>query len=273
MEKIKKDQFVIAYLPIITRTQTVLAHANYLAKMLNKGLILLHICDEKYSSISPEEAEQTLKDLANFPNTSYCTLKGNTEKIIANLPNLLNSVVIVTEVDPNTKKNSPIHPKNILKNFADCSTAWLTVQPNITPLYKDIALTTDYTRESKEKLVWASYYARFGESNIHVLYQDYKDEGLHKLWYSNMLFLHKLYNSLNITYQPHPIIGKSSNADKDALPYMKNNHISLLVTVTTPTRSLLDHILTKPELHTIQNKEKIPIMFINPRKDLYILCD
>ena len=273
MEKTKKDQFVIAYLPDIDKCDTVLAHAKALSKMLDKGLILLHICDTKYSSLTTNEAELKLKNLINNTNENYCAIKGKTKEIIEELPTMLNGVVVVAEVDPLSASKSPNNPKTIIKNFSTCKIAWLTIQPNTKPEYQQIALTVDFHRESKEKYVWASYYARFGNSKIHVLYQDYKDNGLHTKWYNNMLFLHKLYTNLGIGFAPHPVNGNSASVDMDALPYMAQHQINLLVTVTTKEKDFFDNIFGAAENKIIKNQQKIPILFLNPREDLYVLCD
>ena len=273
MEKTKKDQFVIAYLPNLDHYDTVLAHAKALSQMLNKGLILLHICDSKYSSLSTEQAEVKLKSLITSSHESYCAINGKTKEIIEELPTLLNGVVVVAEVNPSSKQKSPSNPKTVIKNFATCKIAWLTVQPNIQPNYQQIAITVDFHRESKEKYVWASYFARFNKSLIHVLYQEYKDNGLHMKWYNNMRFLHKLYTNLEITFSPHPIQGDSASVDKDALPFMKQHNINLLVTVTTKEKDVFDQLFGAAENRIIKNSQQIPILFLNPREDIYVLCD
>jgi nucleotide-binding universal stress UspA family protein len=55
--KEKKDQFVIAYLADLDNPDTVLTHAVALARMLGKGLILLHISDPRYTDLTPTRQE------------------------------------------------------------------------------------------------------------------------------------------------------------------------------------------------------------------------
>ena len=281
-QKKGKDQFVIAYITDFDNCIPVINYAKELARVINKGLILLYICDSKYSDIQTDSAEQRLKAMCSEINsakasmhTSYCTLCGKTSEIITMLPNLLNAVAIVAEVDENAKRSDPRNKRQILKNFAECKTAYIAVPKDLNeaPTYRNIALTIDFKRESKEKLLWASYFARFNNSSVYVLYQDYKDEFLRNKWYDNMKFLYKLFNDLNIKFIPTPMSGESTYPDTNALEQKDTPQLDLMISVTTKDRDLAEIITGVQENKTIVNSAHIPILFLNPRKDLYVLCD
>ena len=61
--KEKKDQFVIAYLNNLDFAKTCIEHSVQIAKILNKGLILLHIYDPLLTKVGVDEAESKLKEL------------------------------------------------------------------------------------------------------------------------------------------------------------------------------------------------------------------
>lgn len=273
----KKDQFIIANIADLEQSQAVCEYARYMAQRLRKGLILLHICDKRYATEDAAQAEaqlQALQQSIHYDQVSYCVLSGTTKETIETIPTLLNGVLIVTAIDPSASSRSPLYPKRVLKDFSTCKTAYLTIRTTApAPHIAHVALTIDFHRESKEKLIWSSYFARFGGSSLHVLYHDYKDEGLRQKWYNNMLFLHKFYTSLGITFAPHIVAGKAANVDADALPFIKESNFDLLVSVTTNEKDLLDSLLGTQEQRTIQNSEEIPVLFLNPRDDLYVLCD
>ena len=283
-EKQKKDQFIIAYIADFERPETVCSYAVYLAKMLNKGLILLHIFDMRHTKVTTEEGESKLIELqkrlkeANPEiQITYCSLKGNTREIITALPTLLNAVVIVAQVDKHASRKSAMSRKNLLNNFSDCKTAYLVAQEPLTDTTRmqDVATAIDFKKESKDKLIWSSYFPRFGKSRMHILYYDYKDEFLKNKWYANMKQLHKLYSSLNIEFIPEIIKSKSSSTymDVNALKQASQNGYGLLISVTTKEKDGLEFFIGVQDNRTIVNKEKIPILFINPREDLYVLCD
>lgn len=277
MAEKKKDQFVIAYLPDFEHCNIVMSHALSLARMLDKGLILLHISDSRYGS-DIAEAEQRLQQLQQqttaLQSISYISLKGDTQLIVEALPTKLNGVVAVAAVDAQAGRKNPYSPKEVLRNFANSKIAYLTVQkPFEKEHYNHIALSIDFHRESKEKLIWSSYFGRFDHSTIHVLYHDYKDEGLRQKWYNNMQFLNKFYSNLGLSFVPS-IVEKGKDAtDADAIPFSAQKGFDLLVSVTTKEKDMIDNLLGAQESRSIKNKEHLPILFINPRNDIYVLCD
>ena len=178
-----KDQFVIACLADLSMNDIVVSHACFLAQMLNKGLILLYVEDPHYKGPTIAEAEPILKAIeASHPEThpAHVAMKGNTREIIDALPTLLNGVIAVAGVNPQNRRNNPTHPRQVLHNFASCKIAYLTVQEPLIKNedYHDIAYSIDFRKESKEKLIWASYFARFNQSTLHMLHYDYRDEGI-----------------------------------------------------------------------------------------------
>lgn len=279
-KKEKKDQFIIAHIADLGQTETVLSYGTYLAAKLHKGLILLYICDPKYTQLTTSDAEGKMKDLvASLPESgvvaSYAVLKGATREVVAALPTLLNAVVVVAQVDKHARRRSPLSRKSILKNFADCRAAFLVAQE---PLkrgadIKDVAMAVDFKKESKDKFIWSSYFPRFFGAMMHILYYDYKDQFLHSKWYANMTQLHKLYSDLGISFQPHIIGSKSTYQDINALRYAAEQGYGLFVAVTTKEKDGLEFFIGVQEQRTVTNRWHIPILFLNPREDLYVLCD
>ena len=281
-EKEKKDQFIIAYLADTRQPEAVLSYAVYMSQKLGKGLVLLHICDPKYSTLTTAEAETRLQELVaqtaaqhSDISCTYAALKGKTIDIINALPTLMNAVLIVAQVDRHARRHSALHKKSVLKNFANCRTAYLTVQKPLSAAsqMQDVATAIDFKKESKDKLIWSSYFPRFCGSTMHILYYDYKDQFLHSKWYANMQQLHKLYTGLDVTLQPHIIGSKSTFPDTEALRFAHEQGYGMLICVTTKERDTLEFFIGTQEMRTITNRYRIPILFLNPREDLYVLCD
>ena len=137
----------------------------------------------------------------------------------------------------------------------------------------DIAFSVDYKKESKEKLIWASYFARFNASTMHVLYYDYRDEGLRYKWYSNMQFMHRFFSNLSLTFAPHVLQRRTNFSDVSALNYAQENEYGLFIAVTTNERDGAEFFIGVQEDRIIVNRHRIPVLFINPRDDIYVLCD
>ncbi|MBR1793017.1 MAG: hypothetical protein IJ764_05195 [Bacteroidales bacterium] len=277
------DQFVIAYLAHPDKADTIISHALPLAQMLRKGLILLYVEDPRYGGLSTSEAEPLLSAHAKrlreqHADTNFCALRGDTKEIITALPMMLYGVVVVAEADTHAPRRTPTHPKQVLRNFAESKIAYLTVQQPRLPEqhFANVALTIDYRRESKEKLIWASYFARFNNSQLHILSQTYRDEGLHNMWRDNIRFMEKIFSSLGITsFSRHQYTSKGPFAEPHAAEYAAEQGYELLISTTTDIRDRdnLELIIGTAEQRVVRNPGRLPILFLNPRDDLFVLCD
>lgn len=277
---IQADQFIIGCLYDIKHTNIVVSHSMALAKMIHKGLILLYIEDPQYNNPSKDTILPELQQLCEtlrctYADVNYCALKGKTKDIVNILPTRLNGIVAVTEIDKRATRKNGNNPRTVLRNFSDSKIAYLTAQEPYRGQMNDIALTIDFSKESKDKMLWASYYARFNKSNVHILHEKYKDEGLKLKWHYNMKFLDKIFNGLKLTYIKEPFIRKTAFIDVCALEYSQNKGYDLFISVTRDTRAIdpLEFIIGTQEQRTIKNPYHIPVLFINTKNETYILCD
>ena len=136
--------------------------------------------------------------------------------------------------------------------------------------YMHILLPLDIERQNKEKALWAGYFSRFYGSGIHILYPKYKDEGLAKLVYDNVAFVEKLYENLEVTYEKHEI-QPQNYLDAYALEFAPQVQAGASVIMMTRYYTLGD-ILTGPRERKIIGRSELPILCINQRDDLYVLC-
>ena len=275
-----KDQFVIAYLSDLSMNQAVVSHACHLARMLNKGLILLYIEDKRFHLPPVNEVEKTLLQIeAAHPDVhpAHVAIKADSKEIIDALPTLLNGVIAVAGVNPRAPLGSPTRPRRVLKLFSQCKIAYLTVQAPLTDpaAYNSVAFSIDFNKESKEKLIWASYFARFNHSQLSMIHFQYSDSGLHYKWHNNILFMDKFFAGLNVSYNAIPINGKPVYPETAVCRAAAESGCGLLISVTTDSRNrdVLEWFAGVQEDRTIRNPHLLPVLFINPRNDIYVLCD
>ena len=264
----KKDQFIIACLDSAADAAAVLPYARHCAQRLHKGLLLLNV--------SKEGDNDWLKDFG----LPYIGLKGDWKTAVDGLPTRLGGVLAIVAVDPAAPRRQLAHPTTLLATFSDCKIAYLVVPAAHaalpTPHWPETAaLTLDHRRESKEKLIWSSYFPRFFDSRLQVLIPDYRDAGLREKISNNIQFLKKIYKSLNIEYTLssfHSSLSTTHSLDRQAL---KHGGFDLLVAMTTDPRDryLGDWLLGAPECRLLAHAGGIPLLFLNQRDDLYVLCD
>ncbi len=272
----KRDQFVIACLENAESATRVLPYARYCAARLNKGIILLNV--------SKDGNNEWLKQFG----LPYIGLKGDWKTAIDGLPTAFGGVLAVTAVDTKADRQSISNPTTLLKVFSDCKIAYLIVGGS--PKEKLAAdwpqcsfLTLDHRRESKEKLIWGSYMVRFFGSQLTVATPDYKDDGFREKVHNNTLFLKKIYSSLNINYRTtsfplstlkHPDLELLRTANIfEAAP--ADNRLLIAMSTDKRDRDLGDIIGGPPErkLLIAAANRTIPLLLINQRDDLYVLCD
>ena len=275
-----KDQFVIAYLADLSMAHEVVTHATHLARILNKGLILLYVEDTKYGNATVADAtpdilkiEAALTDI----RPAHVILKGRTHDVVNALPTRLNGVVAVAGVNAHAKHGSATHPREGLRAFAECKIAYLTVQSALphNGTYSRVGYGIDFRKESKEKLIWASYFARFNKSRLLMLHYDYTDEGLRSKWSNNIRFMNKFFRGLGVEYEQQSVTGRALFPETLICDAAAQSGCGMLISVTTDTRDLdvLEWFAGTQEQRTIRNADHLPVLFLNPRDDIYVLCD
>ena len=180
-----------------------------------------------------------------------------------------NTAMLVIGIDK-TAKEGLFSVKKALKFIRQSRFPVMTVTETVedTTRYKNILLTLDIERQNKEKALWAGYFSRFYGSVIHILYPEYKDEGLAKLVRDNVDFVEKLYENLEISYDKYPV---PSQSHLDAYALTDTHESGALVIMMTRYYTLGD-ILTGPRERKIIGQTGLPVLCINQRDDLYVLC-
>lgn len=274
-----KDQFVIAFLADLSMCDAVVSHASYMAEMLNKGLILLYVEDPKYRNASYQDASHTIESIESrlaHLKPAHVAMKGNVREVINALPTMLNGVVAVAGVSPHAKRGSLTHPYQVLRLFSECKIAYLTVQEPLQSRhqYDTVGYGVDFRKESKEKLIWASYFARFNHSRLHMYHFNYTDEGLHSKWHNNILFMNKFFKGLSVSYEDRVVAGRALFPET-IVCQAAAQECGLLISVTTDTRDLdiIEWFAGVQESRTIRNSQRMPVLYLNPRNDIYVLCD
>ncbi len=264
MEKKKKDQFVIACLEKESDAATVLPIARHCAARLGKGLFVLNV--------SKEGDNDWIK---NF-GLPYIGLKGDWKTAVDGLPTVMGGVLAITAVDINASRTSITNPTTLLRTFADCKIAYLVVSGQWSMASDQWPQATyfslDHRRESKEKLIWASYMVRFFGSKLNVATPNYRDAGFREKLRNNLLFTQKMYRSLGVDYTTMNIPANFRSPDITLSQLLPSE--SLLIAMTTDKRDRdLGDMLGGPSELRLLKQNPVPILFLNQRDDLYVLCD
>lgn len=139
--------------------------------------------------------------------------------------------------------------------------------------FKNVLLPLDLRPQNKEKVLWAGYFNRFYQSKVHILYSYFPEEHLQNELERIVEFAKKLYANLEITdYEIHQIKPTEDNMDRYSLEFASAVDATLTVVLMTHNRSIGDFLLGVREKTLIGNRRDFPVLCINERPDLYVLC-
>jgi hypothetical protein len=263
----KRDQFVVVCAESLEAAQQLIPTARHAAEQMHKGLMLL-TCAEGGGQWAPQ---------TGIP---YVSLRGDWQAAIAGLPTVFNAILAVTLADHKAPKGSFANPRQMLDNFAQCKVAYIVVNADpegrqpVRYDWRRVAITLDHRRESKEKVIWASYLARFFGSRITVWHRQYSDGGFQSRLENNIRYMDKIFGSFGLEYERRPYSEGSQygNPDLAAAPQC----LADLYVAQVPERRLPGI----PLRIGVPNEQKLlrllagtPVLFLNERDDLYILCD
>ena len=136
-------------------------------------------------------------------------------------------------------------------------------------IFRQVMLPLDIDRQHKEKALWAGYFSRFYHAKVHILCGSYKDQLLKQKVKDNIDFTKKLYQNLEIDYELHDF---DHNIDRFSIFYAPEIKASLTVIMMTSFYTFIDYIFGPKENAIIANEEGLPVLCINERDDLYVLC-
>jgi hypothetical protein len=162
-----------------------------------------------------------------------------------------------------------------LKAFRESSIAFLFVKGDSPEFlnYKNVLVPLDYRKASKETALWASFLGRFNKSNIQVIYACETDKEQAGNLMKNLNFIKKFLSNLRVAHQV--IAGKSSSWGicKETMTNARQLKGDVMVFSGSAYVSMIDLLIGLPEKRIIQKAGELPILIINPRKEICMMCD
>lgn len=124
-----------------------------------------------------------------------------------------------------------------------------------------------YLPEEKEKAPWATHFGKFGHCTTHILAPNDKGSRAKK----NVAFAQKLLSAEKCTFKTHNGTKRSYSNWKEIITYANRLKVSIILYSASREYSL-DDLFFGPYEQKLILKSDIPVLLINPRDDLYVLC-
>jgi len=139
--------------------------------------------------------------------------------------------------------------------------------------YKKVVLPVDLRKESRDAILWASYFARFSHAGINVLAANDKARDNIKSVQKNIVLMKTLFKKLHVGLKVFKGSTNSLKIHFEALDLAKSSKADLIIILGSSYISFIDLIVGLPENKIIKNAGELPVLLINPQKDMYIMCD
>ena len=271
----KKKTNIIALTDFTEYGNSAMRHAATLALVFKSSLTVVHRFGFRASSISqPAENEEFHQIIAEYSDKVNIKVSNHpfVPHTLHHFAEQNNTIMYVIGV---SRKNGEtfFNRRRALKFIAPSRLPVMTIGATgpLDPQWLNVMVTLDIYRQEKEKALWSGYFNRYGGATVHVMHTTYKDEFLREKLRDNLEFTDKLYENLDIRAEKHEI-PKANDLDSYALSHAADYNGCLLVIMTTSYKTIIDLLFGVREKYLIANRFGIPVLCINERDDLYVLC-
>lgn len=256
-------------------SQTAINHACYLARIFNKQITLLHVVESGLFSSGRKKEEKEaeilkkLTAIADKTNASesvqiVCmTRQGNIFDTIGEVAEELDASLVIMGTH-GVKGFQHVFGSRALRVITNSNRPFVIVQNKKIRAqgYKNIVLPIDFSRETKQKLVWAAELGKKFDSTLHILADYESDEFMSRAVNNNIHFAEHYFSERNCKFTVTKI-EKGEDLAKETINYAASLDADLIIIMTDPDLNLGDYIVGPDEQKIISNQAQIPVMTIN----------
>ena len=246
-----------------------------------KNIIIVFVDDSDYGKIALAHAQKLAQVFDAEVNEVFLHKNADLRAVFSEAEN--DNVLCFVMPVADSKKRAFFNAKNARKWISKSRVPVFTVGNEMPKEndYQQIILPLDINCQDKELALWASYFPAYFQKNcahipkenllIHVIFNQYKDELLRQKVENNVAFVTKMFNNLEAPYKLHPFT-KIDNIHTFGLNFAKKTGNSIMLFLMTENYSLIDFIFGPIENKILGNKENIPVLCLNAREDIFVLC-
>lgn len=243
-----------------------------LSKAFETGLVLFHCNPDE--SVKKRLAEKAGHIIANHGIRTECFIpSGNQAELMFALAHKTESILIVIGHDCRSSSLG-LSLRKTLRMMRKSRTPFLMVPEGLhNKSFRDIVYCMGYQKTEKEKILWASYFGRICKSRIHVVMPKASDQFFKTGIRSNLQAMDKLYNAAEVDFKMVAVEANVHHAADAALSYSNSIQAGAFIVLTTLRPDIFDFFGGSDDFIAIRNKFSVPVLCINPRDDLYVLCN
>jgi len=160
--------------------------------------------------------------------------------------------------------------KNVLKICRELRVPYVLTKKNdnLNYTFNKILVPVTFLVEDKEKGPYSANMGRFANSEITLMKA--KDYGTKAE--KNTESIRLLYDKFNLKYDFKEAKKDSFAVEKEAIQIANNENYDMVIISASREYGMDDIFFGPKELHAYNQTKHVPVMMINPRADLYVLC-
>ncbi len=258
-------------------TRCALDHAIELSKLLKHEICMLHIVEFTSTDQQVQKAQELLDKLANEVKESTglkidgIVKKGTIFADIGSVAKEINAYLIIMGTH-GTQGLQSVFGSRALKVITNSIVPFVVVQKKmqttISHGFKNIVLPLNLSKDSKQKLGWAIYIAKMFGSTINIITTHETEGFLLSKTKANLNLAKRLLLENGILYSVKVADKKTKGFSDQTIEHAHHINANLIVVMTNEDKELREFLIGSFEEKLINNEYQIPVMCVNPRKDL-----
>ena len=265
----KKNQHILLLIQQLDQNKNALNHALKIANIF-KSKVLVSNSPFSKNYISDGDLDNYISDHDNVNKIQLLVTKDQPNKIIKEL----NIIFMFIEVDE--KNDFKFFLKNNIFSWvlnAKIPTFIVGNKTSIKTDYSNIILPIDHKKESKEKMIWASYFGRFNNAVVQLIPATEREDAFMKTIRNTLIFTKKMFSQFIFDYKIHKSKFSSKQINEAAFKASTTNESDLVILMTGKAQGIFFLRYNSKKIKHYIKTYPNPILLINPMKDYYLPCD
>jgi len=256
---------VLVFIQQIQTAQVLIKSAAALASSLQKQFgILSFVSSEEKIPGYESELNDFLKPLHLLSETQISVRCGKINQL-AEICDELDATFLFLQLSDSKSKSI----RTLLDACRNLRIPYLLFKDSFRALdLTKIILPIGFLEEELEKAQFASAFGRFCNSEIMMLQaNDYGSKAA-----TNAKKMQSLFDKFELKYTLEKATKDSFKVELEAISVSEKEHAGIIIVSASRDYGLDDIIFGPKEFHVVK-KSPIPVLLVNPRGDLYALCD
>lgn len=263
-----KSQHIIVIIQDLSNSTKAVSYAFQLAKIFKAKVAFINLHKD-----SPQLSNDFIADFNPEKIPYKYHYLGNMEKEPNNSIEQLDGLFMLTQFSTQ-KFNHFFKNISVFKLLSDARIPTLLLSENTIAKcdFKDVYIPVNHKKESKDMMIWASYFGRFNKAKVHLVTPKTKAKLKLSKIKAILIFTKRMYEQFNFDYYIIRTKVKSSAIQRKTLFLSEKKDSSLSLLLFKFNKKLLKSLKTLLLVNTLK-KHKNPILLINPLKEYYFPCD